>query len=80
MAQIYHSRRQQIHLQDVDRIERFYERIAERIGPQKARVATAKEMLVIIWYMLIKNEPYRTMNQEMVERKYKKMERESNMV
>jgi hypothetical protein len=64
----------------VDRIERFYERIAERIGPQKARVAAAKEMLVIIWYMLIKNEPYRTMNKEMVERKYKKMERESNMV
>jgi transposase len=30
--------------------------------------------------MLIKNEPYRTMNREMVERKYKKMERESNMV
>jgi hypothetical protein len=55
-------------------------RIAERRGPQKARVAAAKEMLVIIWYMLIKNEPYRTMNKEMVERKYKKMERESNMV
>jgi hypothetical protein len=39
-------------------------------------VAAAKEMLVIIWYMLIKNEPHRTMNKEMVERKYKKMERE----
>ena len=63
-----------------DRIGRFYKRIAERRGPQKARVAAAKEMLVIIWYMLIKNEPYRTMNREMVERKYKKMERESNMV
>jgi transposase len=63
-----------------DRIGRFYKRIAERRGPQKARVAAAKEMLVIIWYMLIKNEPYRTMNREMVERKYKKMDRESNMV
>jgi hypothetical protein len=42
-------------------------------------VAAAKEMLVIVWHMLIKNEPYRTMNREMVERKYKKMERESNM-
>src|SRR6476646_1225925 len=49
-----------------DRIGRFYKRIAERRGPQKARVAAAKEMLVIIWYMLIKNEPYRTMNREMV--------------
>jgi hypothetical protein len=43
------------------------ERIAERRGPQKARVAAAKEMLVIIWYMLIKNESYRTMNKEMVD-------------
>ena len=63
-----------------DRIGRFYKRITERRGPQKARVAPAKELLVIIWHMLIKNEPYRTMNREMVERKYKKMERESNMV
>ena len=63
-----------------DRIGRFYKRIAERRGPQKARVAAAKEMLVIIWHMLIKNEPYRTMNREMVERKYKKIERESNTV
>jgi hypothetical protein len=58
-------------------IGRFYKRIAERRG---ARVAAAKEMLVIIWHMLIKNEPSRTMNREMVERKYKKMERESTMV
>jgi transposase len=62
-----------------DRIGRFYKRIAERRGPQKARVAAAKEILVIIWHIFIKNEPYRTMNREMVERKYKKMERESNM-
>jgi hypothetical protein len=43
----------------------------------RARVATAKEMLVIMWHMLTNNEPYRTMNKEMTERKYKKMERES---
>jgi hypothetical protein len=36
-----------------DRIVRFYKRIAERRGPQKARVAAAKEMLVMILYMLI---------------------------
>jgi hypothetical protein len=45
---------------------------------QIARVAAAREVLVIIWHMLIKNESHRTMNREMVERKYKKMERESN--
>jgi hypothetical protein len=57
----------------------IYKRIAESRGPQKARVAAAEEMLVIIWHMLTKNEPYRMINREMVERKYKKMERESNM-
>ncbi len=60
-----------------ERLGAFYHRIANRRGPQKAKVATAKEMLVIIWHMLMNNEPYRTINKEMVERKYKKMERES---
>jgi Golgi nucleoside diphosphatase len=59
-----------------DRISKFYRRIASRRGTQKAKVA-AKEMLVIIWHMLTKNEPYRTMNKDLVQRKYKKMERES---
>ncbi len=57
-----------------ERLGTFYQRIASRRGPQKARVAAAKEALVIIWYMLMNNEPYRTMNKGMVERKYKKME------
>lgn len=60
-----------------ERLGAFYHRIASRRGPQKARVAAAKEALVIIWHMLTNNEPYRTMNKEMTERKYKKMERES---
>ena len=60
-----------------DRISKFYRRIASRRGTQKAKVAAAKEMLVIIWHMLTKNEPYRTMNNDLVLRKYKRMERES---
>ncbi len=62
-----------------ERLGTFYKRIANRRGPQKAKVATAKEMLVIIWCMLTNNEPYRTMNKEMVERKYKRMETESRL-
>lgn len=62
-----------------ERLGAFHNRIASRRGTQKARVATAKETLVIIWHMLTNNEPYRTMNKEMVERKYKKMERESRL-
>lgn len=60
-----------------ERLKSFYDRIAPRRGPQKAKVATAKEILVIIWSMLTKNEPYRGMNRESTERKYKKMEREA---
>jgi transposase len=60
-----------------ERLKTFYERIAQRRGPQKARVATGKEMLVIIWYMLTRNEPYRGMNRKSTDRKYKKMEREA---
>ncbi len=39
------------------------------LGPQKVRVAKAKEMLVIIGHMLTNNEAYRTMNEEMVGKK-----------
>jgi transposase len=60
------------------RLKQFYDRIAPRRGPQKAKIATAKEMLVIVWYMLTRNEHYRGMNEESTERKYKKMERESD--
>jgi transposase len=60
-----------------NRISKFYRRIAPRRGTQKAKVAAAREMLVIIWHMLTKNEPYKTMNNDLVQRKYKRMERES---
>jgi len=60
-----------------DRISKLYRRIASRRGTQKAKVAAAKQMLVIIWHMLTKNEPYRTMNNDLVQRKDKRMERES---
>lgn len=63
-----------------ERIGRFYSRIAARRGPQKAKVAAAKEMLVIIWHMLCNMEPYRTENKELTARKYKRMERESESV
>lgn len=62
------------------RLGNFYERIAARRGPQKAKVAVAKEMLVIMWHMLTNNEPYRTMNHSMTETKYKRMERQSRTV
>jgi len=61
------------------RLGAYYERIAKRRGPQKAQVATAKEILCIIWHMLRNNEPYRTMNPQLVEKKHKRLEWRASM-
>ena len=42
----------------------FYDRIKNRKGHGKAIVATAKELLVIIWYMLTRNQLYRYTNKQ----------------
>ena len=48
----------------------FYDRIRNRRGHATAIVtATAKELLVIIWYMLTRNELYRYMDKQRYERK-----------
>jgi transposase len=55
------------------RFKTYYERVAKRRGPQKAVVAVAKEILVVIWFMLMRREPYRDQNQQRVETKLKRM-------
>ena len=52
----------------------FYDRIRNRKGHATAIVATAKELLIIIWYMLTRNELYRYMDKQRYERKIKKLE------
>ncbi|HXS59460.1 MAG TPA: IS110 family transposase [Candidatus Sulfopaludibacter sp.] len=52
----------------------FYDRIRNRKGHATAMVATAKELLVIIWYMLNRNELYRYMDKQRYERKIRKLE------
>lgn len=52
----------------------FYDRIRNRRGHATAIVATAKELLVIIWYMLDRNELYRYMDKQRYERKLQKLE------
>jgi transposase len=51
------------------RLGTFYERLKRRKGSAKAIVATAKEILVIIWYMLTRRELYRLMNKRRYEQK-----------
>ena len=36
----------------------IYERIVDRRGPMRARVAVARRMLEAIWHMLTTNKPY----------------------
>ena len=55
------------------RFKTYYDRVAKRRGPQKAVVAVAKEMLVVIWFMLTRREAYRGQDTELVERKLKRM-------
>lgn len=56
------------------RFKAYYERVAKRRGQQKAIVAVAKEMLVIISFMLTRRESYRGQDPELVERKLKRMD------
>jgi transposase len=58
------------------RFSMFYNRIKNKKGHGKAIVATAKELLVIIWYMLTRNELYRNMNKQRYEKKLRKLEQQ----
>lgn len=58
-----------------ERLGRFYERVANRRGHHKAVVATAREMLTIIFHMLSKKESYRGTKEKLQNQKYKRMER-----
>jgi transposase len=53
----------------------FYERIKQRKGHGKAIVATAKEMLVIIWHMLTRQQLYRYMNISRYEQKLERLKK-----
>lgn len=58
------------------RLSMFYNRIRNKKGHGKAIVATAKELLVIIWYMLTRNELYRNMNKQRYKQKLRKLEQQ----
>ena len=53
----------------------FYERIKQRKGHGKAIVATAKEVLVIRWYMLTRHQLYRYMNRTRYEQKLESLKK-----
>ncbi|MGB9854281.1 MAG: IS110 family transposase [Candidatus Bathyarchaeales archaeon] len=47
------------------RLGEFYERVGRRRGEQKALVAVACKMLKIIWFMLMRREPYSSRNERL---------------
>lgn len=51
----------------------FYERLKIRKGYAKAIVATAKEMLVIIWYLLTRRELYKFMDRQRYQQKLSRL-------
>jgi len=53
----------------------MYRRIQARKGGSIAKVACARKLLKIIWFMLTRNEPYRHMDQEMFAGKQKRLMR-----
>lgn len=57
------------------RLRSFYERLRTRKGHAKAIVATAKEMLVILCYMLTRLELYRNINRERYEMKISQLKK-----
>jgi transposase len=57
------------------RLRTFYERLKSRKGSVKAIVATAKEILVIIWYMLTRRELYRQMNKDRYQQKVSRIKK-----
>ena len=57
------------------RLKAIYERIAERRGPMKARVAIARRMLVSIHHMLTEQADYRHQDRDLVKRKLRRIRR-----
>lgn len=50
-----------MHIRNTEKSQRlyeFYENIKERSGAMRARVALARKILTISWYMITRNEPY----------------------
>ena len=55
------------------KFQAFYERIAARRGQGKALVAVCRKMLVVIWTVLTRNEPYHGRDEGLTMRKYKRL-------
>jgi len=56
----------------------MYQRLKARRGASVAKVACARKLLKVVWFMLTREEPYRYSDPVAVERKWRRLERISN--
>jgi len=59
------------------KLQRFYRRLSKRIGESKAIVATARKLLIIIYHMLTKHEEYEERDDDLTNRKIRRMKAKS---
>jgi hypothetical protein len=55
-------------------IRRFYEKKAKTIGTQKAQVAAARKLACAVWWMLTYHEAFKDQDEELTDRKAKRMQ------
>lgn len=55
------------------KLQRFYLRLSRRIGKNKATVATARKMLVVIYHMLKDDKPYEERHEDLLHQKRAKL-------
>jgi transposase len=58
-------------------IKRFYLRKAKQIGPAKARVAAARKLSAVVWWILSHREAYREQDEGLTERKEVQLDRKA---
>jgi len=56
----------------------FYERIATRRGRQRAIVAVSRKLLIYIYQVLKKQEPYRAQRNDLLEKKLKRLQQKAS--
>ncbi|MFW6173384.1 MAG: IS110 family transposase [Elusimicrobiota bacterium] len=62
------------------KLRRFYLRLSKRVGKSKAIVATARKLLIIIYHMLTKQQEYEERDDDLTNRKIKRMKSKSKRI
>ena len=65
---------------DEGEIAGLYRRLKARRGASVAKVACARKLLRVVWYMLTRDEPYRYHVPGAVERKLRRLERRADEI